>query len=616
MDNRIVLLLMVFVLSSPLPARATNIDIDASVEYQTIDNFGASDCWSMQKIGVWFPAQKERVADLLFSEDNGIGLSAWRFNLGAGINTATIHHPWRTVETFEVSQGVYDWSRQEEERWFLQAAKERGVEQFIAFVNSPPARMTRNGYTNCSDGLGSTNLTSGYEGQFATYLVDILKHFRDEWDISFDFVSPVNEPQWEWNGSNQEGNRAGNEDIRAIVNALYDELQNQALETEISIVESGDLRSWYQENGGMTSEYGQTYCNYLAELLADENIRTKIGLHFGGHSYWSDRLANQLVEDRQELFFRILPYLNNGWKYWMTEYCILDGPLGHGGHGRDLTINTALDVARVIHYDLTALRASAWQWWTAVSPEDYKDGLIYTDYMTDPGSQSIIESKLLWAFGNYSRYIRPGSVRVELSGANDKIGLMGSAYMSPDGDKLIIVFVNVGNSEESVSLAVSGLDSDQEILVYTPYVTSDTAGDNLKEYPAFPADSAYIIPARAVVTLIGQINGPGGFPGIDLNELPGFDPNDYYLAQNYPNPFKQGTQIIYYLPQAEKIRISIYSLLGQRIKTLVNDEQIAGADWISWDGTNSKNDVVSSGVYFYSLQVAGQRDTKKMLFIQ
>jgi len=147
-------LFLIFSVSIGLIAKTNTIeiDIDISEQYQVIDNFGASDCWSMQKIGEWYTPQKERVADLLFSVNKGIGLSAWRFNIGAGINRTTISHPWRTAETFETGAGQYDWTSQGNERWFLQAAKERGVEQFIAFVNSPPARMTRNGYTNCTDG--------------------------------------------------------------------------------------------------------------------------------------------------------------------------------------------------------------------------------------------------------------------------------------------------------------------------------------------------------------------------------------------------------------------------------------------------------------------------------
>jgi len=112
------------------------VSIDCATQHQNIDNFGASDCWRMQKIGAWSDESKNRIADLLFSTTKGIGLSCWRFNLGGGLDYEHMGaDSWRTVETFEVGEGEYDWSRQAEERWFLGAAKARGVDQFIAFYN-------------------------------------------------------------------------------------------------------------------------------------------------------------------------------------------------------------------------------------------------------------------------------------------------------------------------------------------------------------------------------------------------------------------------------------------------------------------------------------------------
>ena len=596
-------------LLSLLQAQEKHFSVDVKEIYQTIDNFGASDCWSMQKIGDWVPTQKERIADLLFSTETGIGLSAWRFNIGAGINFTTIRHPWRTVETFEVAQDEYDWSRQEKERWFLQAAKERGVQQFIAFVNSPPARMTRNGYTNCADGLGSTNLKDGYAAQFAKYLVDILKHFRDEWNIHFDYISPVNEPQWEWNdGSNQEGNRASNDDLKAIAIALHTELQTQQVETTIQMMESGDLKSWYQELSHLENEYGKKYGNYLSNIVNDPELSDNIKPVFCGHSYWSDRISNQLVEDRQFLALHFQPFFDKGWKYWMTEYAILDGPEGAGGRGRDLTIKTALDVARVIHYDLTLLNASAWQWWTAVSPEDYKDGLIYTDYMNDPTNQNIIESKLLWAIGNYSRFIRPGSKRIGLSGVQDKFGLMSSAFLAADEKKVIIVFVNIGFEKQVVSVDFPTLHYPNNIKTFTPYITSDRTGDDLKRYNDIDADSTVTIPERSVVTLIGDIGDASG------PDEPEYDPDTYALFQNYPNPFNHRTDFYYHLPESGRVQISIYSTSGEKVKTLLDMFMDSGLYSISWDGSNDDNIVVSSGIYFYVLQAGAVRDQKKMVF--
>lgn len=489
--------------SYALPRRHT-VTVDFDVKHQVMDNFGASDCWSMQMVGGWSLENRNRIADLLFSTTEGIGLSCWRFNLGAG-KTDDIRDPLRTAETFETAAGVYDWSRQANEQWFLGAAKARGVEQFVAFVNSPPARMTRNGLTRCTPEVGTTNLKAGYEGQFAQYLADILQHFRDHPDeslrIEFDWISPVNEPQWDWNGNSQEGNRASNDDIKTIILALYEALACRGLRTRISVVESGSIADMFLGSLKASVAYNQPYGDYWDAFAGDPAVNDKIGNKISAHSYWFDLVPSLLIPTRQRLRKKLDQY--PGWKYWMTEYCVMQGPEGKGGHGRDLSMETALNVARVIHYDLTICNASAWQWWLAVSPYDYKDGLIYTDYRKEGDPETIYPSKLLWAFGNYSRYIRPGAIRVELQGADEVDGLLGSAYKSASGQELILVFVNMAHAEKSVSIHVANLPEDARINAFTPCVTSEQ--DDLQRYPPVPADSAYVVPARSVVTLLGSL---------------------------------------------------------------------------------------------------------------
>ncbi len=491
-----------FMNASPALATEHAVTVDLDTEHQVMDNFGASDCWSMQLIGGWSLENRNRIADLLFSTTDGIGLSCWRFNLGAG-KTDDIRDPLRTAETFEISEGVYDWSRQANEQWFLGAAKARGVEQFVAFVNSPPARMTRNGLTRCTPDVGTTNLKEGYEGQFARYLADILEHFRDHPDealrIEFDWVSPVNEPQWGWNGNSQEGNRASNDDIKAIVLALHAELASRGLRTSISVVESGSMADMFLKNFKASYTYNHTYGNYLDAFCGDPAVNDKIGNKISAHSYWFDLVPSKLVPTRQKLREQLDQY--PGWQYWMTEYCVMQGPEGKGGHGRDLTMDTALDVARVIHYDLAISNASAWQWWLAVSPYDYKDGLIYTDYHKEGDPETIYPSKLLWTLGNYSRFIRPGAVRVDLRGADESDGLLGSAYKDANANELILVFVNMAQTEKAVSLQLENLSEGRLPNAFTPYITSEQ--DDLKAYPYAPAGTTYTVPARSVVTLVG-----------------------------------------------------------------------------------------------------------------
>jgi O-glycosyl hydrolase len=549
-------------------AQTTSINVDLNRTYQTIDNFSASDCWWAHVIGnEWNTANKDSVADLLFSTTKGIGLSAWRFNLGAGID-GSISDSWRTAETFEVSPGNYDWSRDAGGQWFLKAAKERGIDQFIAFVNSPPRSMTRNGHSYCTDGLGSTNLKDGYYSRFSKYLVDILKHFRDSVGINFNFISPVNEPQWEWSDTKQEGNRASNDDIKKIVDSLYAELNYQDVATEIIIPESGNLPDWYTAESSISSKYGKIFGNYLYSLFNDANVSVKAAKIFAGHSYWSDLLSSEIVQARQALFSRMGQFFPSGYKYWVTEYCILEGTNGQGGNGRDLSMTTALDVARIINFDLTIANASAWQWWLATSKYDYKDGLIYTNYGVNGTYQSIIRSKTLWVLGNYSRFIRPASQRIDCSGVNDKYGLMASAYLDSSETKIILVFVNVGTGDKPINFNFSGLDSLQTIKYLTPYITRDNPDDDLKAYPAIPVDSGYIIPAKSVVTMVGMLDGSAITEVTKRTEKM---PQTFQLNQNYPNPFNPSSIISYKFPENSLITLNIYDMLGNEIKKLVKD---------------------------------------------
>jgi O-Glycosyl hydrolase family 30 len=494
-------------LAIPTRAAIGSPDIDTVLldeERQIMDNFSASDCWSMQKIGGWSPPNRNRVADLLFSQTDGIGLSCWRFNIGAGLNPK-ITNPWRTAETFEVGAGSYDWTRQHNEQWFLRAAKQRGVQQFLAFANSPPGRLTRNGLTFCDPKIGTTNLKPGAEREYAAYLCDILHHFHhnpnEAEQVTFDYISPVNEPQWDWAGHSQEGNRASNGDIKRIVQALAAELQQRRLPTQIAALESGSLPDMWQTDAKAGARWGAEYGNYIDAFLGDPSINGLLSGRIGYHSYGSDLLSGPLVNHRIQLGQKMKQYPS--WKLWQTEYCVLVGSEGKGGGHRDLTMNTALDVARVIHLDLTLCGVSAWQWWTAVSPVDYKDGLIYTDWNKPGDPETIYPARLLWALGNYSRFVRPGMQRVEIQGANHDVrGLMASAFKEDRGGRVVAVYINIGDAHRQVTLNFTTVHGNRRPASITPYVTSDRSGDELKRYPQLGAAAAIDIPAKSVVTLL------------------------------------------------------------------------------------------------------------------
>ncbi len=487
---------------APPPHRDT---VHLDVEYQEIDNFGASDCWSMQKLGTWSPDSRARIADLLFSRTKGIGLSCWRFNIGGGINPQ-ISEPWRTAETFEVAEGRYDWTRQAGQRWFLSAAQERGVPRFLAFVNSPPGRMTLNGLTFCGP-QGTTNLKPGFDAQYARYLVDILEHFRTDPDpaarIPFHYVSPINEPQWDWAGHSQEGMRASNADIKGIVRTLAAELARRNCPTQLAVLESGCLPDMSHLNTVSSARWGAPYGNYIEEFLGDPSIGPLLSGRIGYHSYGSDPVDGPLLNNRQELAASIKKY--PGWKIWETEYCVMVGPGRQGGNHRDLTMKTARDVARVIHLDLTVVGVSAWQWWTAVSPVDYKDGLIFTDWKKPGDPETIFPARLLWALGNYSRFVRPGMRRVQLDAAGHDIGaLMGSAYKDEKAREAVLVYVNMAATPRVVQPRFEPVSRQWQLQSLTPWVTSEKPGDELKPYPASAPDQPLQLPAQSVTTVVAR----------------------------------------------------------------------------------------------------------------
>jgi hypothetical protein len=93
-------------------------------------------------------------------------------------------------------------------------------------------------------------------------------------------------------------------------------------------------------------------------------------------------------------------------------------------------------------------------------------------------------------------------------------------------------------------------------------------------------------------------------------------PSDYKLGNNYPNPFNPETIIEYVVPAKGQVKILIYNMLGQKIRTLVNTFQSAGTYQVYWNGKNDAGSTLSSGVYFYQLQGENALITKKMTFIK
>ena len=93
-------------------------------------------------------------------------------------------------------------------------------------------------------------------------------------------------------------------------------------------------------------------------------------------------------------------------------------------------------------------------------------------------------------------------------------------------------------------------------------------------------------------------------------------PTVYALEQNYPNPFNPSTQIRYALPEDAMVTISIYDMMGRKVRTLVSQSMSPGYHTTLWNATNDNGLPVSAGMYIYTIQAGDFRQTKKMLLLK
>lgn len=484
------------------------ITLNSQKTFQTMHSFGASDCWSVAMVGKYFPEEKKnKIAEWLFSQEldekgnpKGIGLSMWRFNIGAGSteqgNNSKITNEWRRSESF-YSEGVFDWKKQEGQQYFLQAAKKYGVPYTLGFLNSSPVQMTKNGLAIGSGQLGEWNFNKDKIYEWTDFLYQVSTHFK------FNYLSPFNEPQWDWgpgkNGmASQEGTPINNTDIAWAVRNLADKFVTKRLKTRIVIPEAAQIDYLYQKNSNrknvnqdnqIETFFSPLSPNYLGNLKSVENLVC-------GHSYFTTSPESLLVQKRKDLHLEAEQYKVG---FWQSEYCILGENAGEiKGGGADMGMKTALYVANVIQADLVYANASSWSWWLSVSANDFKDGLIYIFNKDQKGEKdankfdaTLFDSKLLWALGNYSRFIRPNMKRILVDIDQEKCKISGFR----DKNKMVLVLVNQG---ESFGVEIPGVIKNKKIDSYTTSETKNLAYQTVNS-------KQIQIPNQSIVTLIYEI---------------------------------------------------------------------------------------------------------------
>jgi len=156
-------------------------------------------------------------------------------------------------------------------------------------------------------------------------------------------------------------------------------------------------------------------------------------------------------------------------------------------------MDSALKLAQVITEDYVLGGVSSWQYWIAVSKYNYRDGFIYIDEDT----YSIQPTKRLWAMGNFSKFIRPGFLRVETICEAQKLSIM--AAKDPQTDQLVVVVSNPEDREVWTELTLNG---QTDPIRYDVWETSWQK--DLKKTASNQVELSQVIPPQSIVTLVTQ----------------------------------------------------------------------------------------------------------------
>ncbi|WP_237391625.1 glycoside hydrolase family 30 protein [Paenibacillus dendrobii] len=434
------------VITVPLTAHAaSDVSINWNDIKQDIDGFGVSQAgWSDAIYDLQEPVRSQ-VMDLLFTPDTGIGISIFRGALFAAFNPAP---------------GQYDFNARPDQVWVMQQAKARGVDKLIASTWSPPAWMKTNNSTTNGGYLKQENY-----GDYALLMSKFIKEYKQQFGIDLYAVSIANEPNsmtflsWdssEWNSTNFQV---------FLKDYLKQAMINEGVQsTKVIAGES----SWWSED-------------LIKDSLNDPASAERLDI-VAGHNYPVPVINTELPTT---------PFSTaaaKGKKVWMTEVSKVDS--------YDPGMGSALKFAKQTHNFMTKANVNAWMYWTGAIPGNNDEGLINVDKTAN----TFQLTKRYYAFGNFSKFIKPGYVRIGAP-ESPQSGVYTSAYKDPVTGKFTIVAVNDNDSTAELNLVPSGFTAGR----ITPYTTSDSL--NLAEGPVIPFASGKfqtVIPPKSVVTYVGE----------------------------------------------------------------------------------------------------------------
>ncbi len=225
------------------------------------------------------------------------------------------------------------------------------------------------------------------------------------------------------------------------------------------------------------------------------------------------------------------------------------------------------------------------------------------DFATNPSQPIRLEAEMPTEIAGVQVHIAYDPKEVRLESPQKTLASQGLVlkYLENAPGRMSFVLYNLGNEQNEIRAGKSS-------IVDIPATRLTNAGDTLG--PKITITRAFLSTGKGV--------------GVPVKGVGGNLPREFALFQNYPNPFNPKTTIRFTVgaqsagdQTAVPVKLEIFNLLGQAVKTLINDQRAPGLYRVEWDGTDIGGNRVSSGIYFYRLSSKKEfTETKKMLFVK
>lgn len=467
-----------FTPDKPLEAETT-VSINLNQRRQVIEGFGGSNAW------LSLPADsslKNKLVNLLFSREDGIGLTILRNRIPFreqnkdGNDDKFINKDGSNNYIYTENEGIktfsLNWTN-----WDLQNTRTlitmiktlpQGPEQLK--IMSTPWTPPNNAVTKWKQNVPNIqdypeiggNLDPARYTDYADLLADYVNQFTEQMGYPLSIFSIQNEPTWQPNyeSCTWDGNQ-----IRDFLKILGNRFSRKGVPSTLRIIAPEDEN--FRED-------------LVLPTLADTEARSVLSI-VGVHQYDYKHKANFAAQ-------RLSQTRAYNKDLWMTE-------VSDGGPN-DPSIIDGLVWAQVIHHDMVLAEVNAflyWWLWTNTS-SSYQSG---SSLLHVINNSSIQKNKRFYTLGQYSRFIRPGSVRLDVA-SEPLSGLLMSAYVSPENAKVIVVGINTNSYERCIQIHLDGIIATSEIRLWR---TSET--ENLT---AIPQNEIYSIGTNYVLVRLAPLS--------------------------------------------------------------------------------------------------------------